>query len=51
MDHMHRRGRGVTVGDVVDFHHPMVQRAGAVKSNVGMLGDFAVKDRGGGGAR
>lgn len=46
IDHTYRRGRGVKVGDVVDFHHPMVQGAGAVKRVMGMPGDFVVKDGG-----
>ena len=35
------------MGDVVDFHHPMVRGAGAIKRVVGMPGDFVVKDDGG----
>lgn len=47
IDRTSRRGRGVKVGDVVDFQHPMVQGAGAIKRVMGMPGDFVVKDRGG----
>lgn len=48
IDHSYRRGWGVKVGDVVDFHHPLVQGAGAIKRVMGMPGDFVVKDRGDG---
>lgn len=47
----HRRGRGVRVGDVVDFAHPLVVGEGAVKRVVGMPGDFVVADGWGGGVR
>lgn len=45
-DFTSRRGRGVKVGDVVDFNHPMIQGAGAIKRVMGMPGDFVVKDGG-----
>ena len=31
----------------MDFHHPMIRGAGAVKRVMGMPGDFVVKDAGG----
>ena len=40
----YRRGRGINVGDMVDFMHPLVPGAGAVKRVVGMPGDFVVVD-------
>lgn len=46
IDNTYRRGRGVQVGDVVDFHHPTVHGAGVVKRVTGMPGDFVVKDGG-----
>lgn len=45
-DFTYTKGRGVQVGDVVDFHHPMVQGAGGIKRIMGMPGDFVVKDGG-----
>ena len=46
IDKTFRRGRGVQLGDVVDFQHPMVQGVGAMKRVMGMPGDFVVKDGG-----
>ena len=46
IDNSFSRGRGIKVGDVVDFHHPMVRGAGAIKRVMGMPGDFVVKDGG-----
>lgn len=46
IDNTFRRGRGVKVGDVVDFRHPMEQGAGGIKRVMGMPGDFVVKDGG-----
>ena len=46
IDKRFRRGRGIQVGDVVDFQHPMVQGVGAMKRVMGMPGDFVVKDGG-----
>lgn len=40
----YRRGRGIHVGDLVDFEHPMVPGMGAVKRVVGMPGDFVMRD-------
>ena len=41
---LHKRGRDVKVGDLVDFEHPLVPGTGAIKRVVGMPGDFVVKD-------
>ncbi len=46
IDNRFSRGRGVKVGDVVDFHNPMARGHGAVKRVMGMPGDFVVKDGG-----
>ncbi|KAL9129943.1 MAG: hypothetical protein Q9217_001745 [Psora testacea] len=46
IDKRYRRGRGVKVGDVVDFMHPMVPSTGAVKRVVGMPGDFVLSNGG-----
>lgn len=45
-DYTYARGRGVTVGDLVDYHHPILQGAGSVKRVMGMPGDFVVKNGG-----
>ena len=44
IDKRYRRGKGIRVGDVVDFMHPMVPGTGAVKRVVGMPGDFVVSN-------
>lgn len=36
----HRRGRGVKVGDLVAYTHPLEPEAGVLKRVVGMPGDF-----------
>ncbi|ORY00744.1 peptidase S24/S26A/S26B/S26C [Clohesyomyces aquaticus] len=36
----YRRGRNIRVGDVVEFKHPVIPGASAVKRVVGMPGDF-----------
>ena len=46
IDKTFRRGRGIQLGDVVDFQHPMVQGVGVMKRVMGMPGDFVVKDGG-----
>ena len=46
IDNTFTKGRGIKVGDVVDFHHPMVQGVGGIKRVMGMPGDFVVKDGG-----
>jgi inner membrane protease subunit 1 len=40
VNHLFRRGRGVKVGDVVVFTHPMVAGAKAAKRVIGLEGDF-----------
>lgn len=44
VSHLHRQGRGVQVGDVVDFKHPMMPGFGAIKRVVGMPGNFVMRD-------
>lgn len=39
----YRRGRGIRVGDVVNFHHPLFPREGALKRVGGMPGDLVCK--------
>ena len=46
VDNTFRRGRGVKLGDMVDFDHPMVPGAMGLKRVMGMPGDFVVKDAG-----
>lgn len=41
---LYRRGKGVQVGDVVSFKHPMFPSVGALKRVVGMPGDFVMRD-------
>ena len=41
---MHKRGRGVKVGDLVDFRHPLVPGMGAIKRIAAMPGDFIIWD-------
>lgn len=45
----HRRGRGVRVGDCVDFEHPLVPGVRVIKRVVGMPGDFVEVPRAVGG--
>ncbi|GAM88445.1 hypothetical protein ANO11243_064780 [Dothideomycetidae sp. 11243] len=40
----YRRGRDVTVGDLVSFRHPLDERTQALKRVVGMEGDFVLRD-------
>ncbi|SLM38289.1 mitochondrial inner membrane protease subunit protein [Lasallia pustulata] len=40
----YRRGKGIRVGDVVSFKHPMFPSVGALKRVVGMPGDFVLRD-------
>lgn len=40
----YRNGRGIQVGDVVSFKHPLVEEMGAIKRVVGMPGDFVIRD-------
>ncbi|KAI9803186.1 MAG: hypothetical protein M1825_001977 [Sarcosagium campestre] len=41
---LYARGRGIQVGDIVSFYHPMFPGVGAVKRVVGMPGDFVLRD-------
>ncbi|MCJ1290692.1 hypothetical protein MMC34_002234 [Xylographa carneopallida] len=40
----YRRGRGVRVGDLVTFRHPMFPGTGACKRVLGLPGDFVLRD-------
>lgn len=40
----YRRGRGVTVGDLVSFYHPVDEGVEGVKRVVGLEGDFVLMD-------
>lgn len=40
----YRRGRGIQVGDVVSFKHPLFPRIAASKRVGGMPGDLVCKD-------
>ena len=44
----YRRGRGVRIGDVVTFRHPMFPGTGACKRVLGLPGDFVLRDSPGG---
>lgn len=44
VDKLYRRGRGIQVGDVVDFKHPLHPGEGAIKRVLGMPGDFVLRD-------
>lgn len=46
-----RRGKGVVVGDVVSFKHPMFPGVGASKRVLGMPGDFVIRGEGDGSER
>ena len=39
---LHKRGKGVKVGDLVTFIHPMDPETGALKRVIGMPGDFVL---------
>lgn len=39
----YRRGRGVQVGDVVNYQHPLFPRVGVIKRVGGMPGDLVCK--------
>ena len=47
----YRRGRGVQVGDIVSFVHPIDSEERAIKRVLGMPGDFVCRDTPGTGAR
>jgi len=40
----YRRGKGLKVGDVVSFKHPMAVGEGAIKRVMGMSGDFVMTE-------
>lgn len=40
----YRRGRGIEVGDIVSFKHPIDQGTFSVKRVIGMPGDFVLRD-------
>lgn len=40
----YRRGRGVVVGDLVSFVHPVDDESRALKRIIGMPGDFVLRD-------
>ena len=40
----YRRGRGVKVGDVISFAHPVIPETRGLKRIVGMEGDFVLRD-------
>lgn len=40
----YRHGRGVVVGDVVSFRHPVKSEEAAVKRVIGMPGDFVLEN-------
>jgi len=48
---LYRRGKGIKVGDMVNFKHPMFPEMGAIKRVVGMPGDFVARDSPGTGNR
>ncbi|KAI9841840.1 MAG: hypothetical protein M1838_003399 [Thelocarpon superellum] len=41
---LHRKGRGVEVGDVVSLMHPFLTGEGTIKRVLGMPGDFVMRD-------
>ena len=47
---LHRRGKGVKVGDLVSLMHPLVPGAGASKRVLGMPGDYVMRDSRGSGS-
>lgn len=42
--HYYRRGRGIQVGDVVSFRHPLFPGVGSIKRVGGMPGDLVCQD-------
>ena len=40
----YRRGRGVKVGDVISYAHPVLPEVRGLKRIVGMEGDFVLRD-------
>lgn len=47
---LHRRGRGIKVGDVISFKHPLSPGERASKRVIAMAGDFVMKDTPGSGS-
>lgn len=41
---LHKHGKGIEVGDVVRFYHPMFLGVNGAKRVLGMPGDFVCKD-------
>ena len=41
---LHRYGRGIEVGDMISFHHPVRQGVFGIKRVIGMPGDFVLRD-------
>ena len=44
LSYLHRRGRGIQVGDIVSFSHPVRRGNCVIKRVVGMPGDFVLRD-------
>lgn len=44
LSHYYHHGRGIKVGDVVSFKHPLDGEKRAAKRVVGMEGDFVLRD-------
>ena len=40
----YRRGRGIEVGDLISFHHPVEQKVDSIKRVIGLEGDFVLRD-------
>ena len=40
----YRHGRGIQVGDIISFKHPLAVGANGMKRVVGMPGDFVMRD-------
>lgn len=40
----HRRGRGVQIGDIVSYEHPVKPGGRAIKRVIGLEGDFVLRD-------
>ncbi len=50
VNNMYRRGKGIVVGDVVSFKHPMFPGETASKRVLGLGGDYVLRDTPGGGS-
>lgn len=44
VSYLHRRGRGICVGDIISFYHPVRRGHVAMKRVVAMPGDFVLRD-------